>query len=138
MALSFLTARLGEFKSVVLYLSISTAFQLIFWLVPSFVVSAVAVAFLGVFLGPLFPTAVVLMTKLLPRDLHVGTIGFATAFGGSGGAIFPFIIGAISQAKGVKSLQPVILALFVLMAMLWLCLPRAGKKDEEQESVISN
>jgi fucose permease len=133
--LSFLTARLGEFKSVVIYLSISAALELIFWLVPSFVVSAVAVAFLGMFLGPLFPTAVVLMTKLLPRDLHVGSIGFATAFGGSGGAIFPFIVGAIAQNKGVKSLQPVILALLVVIALLWLYLPRAGKKNEDvQES----
>lgn len=62
----------------------------VFWLVPSFVVSAISVALLGVFLGPLFPTAIVLVTKLLPRDLHIGSVGFATAVGGSGGAIFPF------------------------------------------------
>lgn len=127
--LSFLTSRLGEFRSVILYLSISMGLQLIFWLVPSFIVSALAVAFLGVFLGPLFPTAVVLMTKLLPRDLHVGSIGFATAFGGSGGSVFPFIIGAIAQHRGVKSMQPVILALLVAMAILWLCLLRVGKKS---------
>jgi fucose permease len=33
--------------------------ELLFWLVPQLVVSAVAVAFLGFFLGPLFPAAVV-------------------------------------------------------------------------------
>lgn len=134
--LPFLTSRIGEFKSVVIYLCITTSLELIFWLVPSFIVSAVAVAFLGMFLGPLFPTAVVLMTKLLPRDLHVGSIGFATAFGGSGGALFPFIIGAIAQHRGVKSLQPVIVALFVAMILLWICLPRAGRKDHDdtQES----
>ncbi len=33
--------------------------ELLFWLVPRFHVSAVAVAFLGFFLGPLFPAAIV-------------------------------------------------------------------------------
>lgn len=132
--LSFLTSRLGEFRSVIIYLCITTGLELVFWLVPSFIVSAVAVAFLGMFLGPLFPTAVVLMTKLLPRDLHVGSIGFATAFGGSGGALFPFIIGAIAQNTGVKNLQPVILALFIVIILLWLCLPRSGKKDHPEDT----
>ncbi|KAI9739949.1 MAG: hypothetical protein M1818_005005 [Claussenomyces sp. TS43310] len=129
--LSFLTARLGEFRSVILFLSISLALELLFWLVPSLVVSAVTVSFLGLFLGPLFPTAIVLITKLMPRDLHVGSIGFATAFGGSGGAIFPFIVGAIAQAKGVKTLQPVILGLLGAISALWLLLPRVGKRDHD-------
>ena len=132
--LSFLTARLGEFRSVLLYLALSLALELLFWLIPSFVVSAIAVAFLGLFLGPLFPTAIVLVTKLMPKHLHVGSIGFATAFGGSGGAIFPFIVGAIAQAKGVKSLQPVILGLLAAISGLWLFLPNSGKKDHDDNS----
>src|SRR6187402_246408 len=105
LCLSFVTARLGEYRSVILYLGLSAGLELIFWLVPNFIVSAIAVGLLGLFMGPMFPTAIVLVTKLLPRDLHVGCIGFATAFGGSGGAIFPFIVGAIAQSKGVKTLQ---------------------------------
>lgn len=131
-SLSFLTARLGEFRSVILYLALSLALELLFWLVPSFVVSAVAVAFLGLCLGPLFPTTIVLLTKLLPRHLHVGSVGFATAFGGSGGAIFPFIVGAIAQARGVKSLQPVILGLLGAISALWLLLPRGGRRDHDE------
>jgi hypothetical protein len=75
--------------------------------------------------------AIVLITKLLPRSLHVGTIGFGTAFGGSGGAVFPFIVGAIAQKKGVKTLQPIILALLAAIAALWVCMPRGGGKDHE-------
>ncbi|KAH8784503.1 MFS transporter-like protein [Hyaloscypha sp. PMI_1271] len=129
--LSFLTARLGEFRSVLLYLGIAVVLELIFWLVPSLVTSAVTVALLGVVMGPMFPTAIVLITKLLPRSLHVGTIGFGTAFGGSGGAVFPFIVGAIAQKKGVKTLQPIILALLAAIAALWVCMPRGGGKDHE-------
>ena len=68
----------------------------------------------------------------MPKHLHVGSIGFATAFGGSGGAIFPFIVGAIAQAKGVKSLQPVILVLLGAISALWLLLPRSGRKDHDE------
>jgi fucose permease len=104
------------------------ALELIFWLVPQFYVSAVAVALQGFFLGPLFPAAIVAATKLLPRHLHVSAIGFAA--GGSGAAIFPFAVGAIAQAKGVQVLQPVILALLGVILGLWLCLPKIHKKSE--------
>ncbi|KAM0171218.1 hypothetical protein ACHAPF_008366 [Botrytis cinerea] len=133
--LAFLTAWLGEFTSVLVYLGICIALELLFWLIPSFYVSAISIAFLGLFLGPLFPTAIVLVTKLMPKELHVGSIGFATAFGGSGGAIFPFIVGALAQAKGVKALQPVVLALLVTISGLWMLVPRKVKRDEEASRV---
>ncbi|QSZ30037.1 hypothetical protein DSL72_004555 [Monilinia vaccinii-corymbosi] len=137
MCLAFLTAWLGEFTSVLVYLGICIALELLFWLVPSFYVSAVAIASLGMFLGPLAPTAIVLVTKLMPKELHVSSIGFATAFGGSGGALFPFIVGALAQAKGVSSLQPVVLALLMAISGLWMLVPRRGRRNEEmgRESV---
>lgn len=113
-----------------IYLPITMALELVFWLVPQFYVSAVAVSLQGFFLGPLFPAAVVAATKLLPRHLHVSAIGFAAAFGGSGAAIFPFAVGAIAQVKGVKVLQPVVLGLFAVIWCLWLGLPRIHKKNE--------
>lgn len=103
------------------------AFELIFWLVPQFYVSAVAVAFQGFFLGPLFPAAIVAATKLLPRHLHVSSIGFAAAFGGTGAAIFPFAVGAIAQNKGVGVLQPFALGLLGAILAVWLFLPRMTK-----------
>lgn len=78
----------------------------------------------------MFPAAVVACTKLLPRHLHVSGIGFAAAFGGSGGAIFPFVIGVVAQSKGVQVLQPIILALIAVIWLLWLGLPRIGKKRD--------
>ncbi|KAL6706524.1 hypothetical protein ACN47E_005463 [Coniothyrium glycines] len=128
--LGFVTPRLGEKLAIAIYLPITMALELVFWLVPQFYVSAVAVSFQGFFLGPLFPAAVVAATKLLPRHLHVSAIGFAAAFGGSGAAIFPFAVGAIAQGHGVKVLQPIVLALLGVIAALWLCLPRIHKKQE--------
>ncbi|CAF3437820.1 unnamed protein product [Fusarium graminearum] len=128
--LGFVTPRLGVKVAVSLYLPAAMAMQLIFWLVPSFYVSAVTVALQGFFLGPLFPAVVVATTKMLPKHLHVSTIGFAAAFGGSGAAVLPFAVGAIAQAKGVKTLQPIILAFLTALLGLWLCLPRIGKKKD--------
>jgi fucose permease len=104
--------------------------ELLFWLVPQFYVSAIAIGWQGFFLGPMFPAAVVAATKLLPRHLHVSAIGFAAAFGGSGAAIFPFAVGAIAQAKGVQVLQPIVLALLAVILLLWLGLPRIGRKQD--------
>ncbi|MCJ1329325.1 hypothetical protein MMC10_006004 [Thelotrema lepadinum] len=132
--LSILTSRLGESKSMLLYLGLAITFELTFWLIPNLVVTAVSVALLGFFLGPMFPTAVVLITKVLPRRLHVGTIGFATAFGGSGGAILPFVVGAIAQAKGVETIQPIILATFVVLAVLWGALPHREPQGHHDDS----
>lgn len=107
--------------------------ELLFWLVPRFIVSAIAVAFLGFFLGPLFPAAIVATTKLLPKHLHVAAIGFAAAFGGGGGALFPFAVGALAQAKGVQVLQPVILAILAAITLIWLLLPRMPKEEDHAQ-----
>lgn len=113
-----------------IYLPAAMGLELLFWLVPQFIVSAVAVSLQGFFLGPLFPAAVVAATKSLPRHLHVSAIGFAAAFGGGGAAILPFAVGAIAQSKGVGVLQPIILALLGVLLLLWLALPKFNRKKE--------
>ncbi|KAK7421145.1 hypothetical protein QQZ08_010075 [Neonectria magnoliae] len=127
--LGFVTERYGERFCLTIYLAICIGLELLFWLVPKFIVSAVAVSFLGFFLGPMFPGAVMMTAKLLPKHLHVSAIGFAMAMGGTGGTVFPFAIGAIAASKGVAVLQPIILALIAVVALVWLSFPRLQKKD---------
>jgi fucose permease len=110
------------------YIILAMVCQLMFWLVPSFHVSAIFVSLQGFFLGPLFPAIVVAATKVLPPYLHVSAIGFAAAFGGGGGAALPFAIGSLAQAKGVGVLQPIILAVLAVLLLLWLCFPKLDKK----------
>ncbi|KAG2002088.1 hypothetical protein GB937_009753 [Aspergillus fischeri] len=114
----------GERTAITIYLAISIALELVFWLVPKFVVSAVAVSLLGFFTGPLFPAAIVVAAKLLPKHLHTPGIGLASSLAGGGAAILPFAAGAISGARGVQSLQPFILSLLVLLIIIWVLLPR--------------
>ena len=119
--LGFVTARCfpTEKHAVATYLVICIVLQLLFWLVPSFTVSAVMVGLLGFFVAPFFPAAVVAMTKLLPKRLHVAAVGFAAAVGASGATVLPFAVGAIAQSQGVVVLQPIILALLVIITFIW-------------------
>ncbi|EFY91605.1 hypothetical protein MAC_02490 [Metarhizium acridum CQMa 102] len=128
--LGFVTPRVGVKLSTALYIVAAGLLELIFWLVPQFYVSVVAVAFQGFFLGPMFPNAVLVAQKLLPRQHHVVVIGFAAAFGGCGAAVLPFLTGILAQAKGPMVLQPIVLALLAVMLGIWLCFPRAETKRE--------
>ncbi|RYO90110.1 hypothetical protein DL766_002492 [Monosporascus sp. MC13-8B] len=127
--LGFVTERFGERLCVAIYLACAVALHLVFWLVPRFVVSAIAVAFVGFFLGPMFPAGVIAATKSLPKHIHVSAIGFAMAVGGIGGTVFPFAIGAIAASKGVGVLQPIILALLAVLMGLWLSFPKIQKRE---------
>lgn len=125
----FRRLRLTERSILMLYLLCAIGMELLFWLVPSVLASAVAVGFLGMFLGPVFPSGIIMATKLLPGHLHIPSTGFSTAIGGTGGSVFPFITGAIAQAKGVQVLQPIVLAMLVVLLAVWLCFPRLKARE---------
>lgn len=133
-ALGFVTGKIGEKRAIAAYLAISIALELCFWLIPNFVSSAIFAGWLGFFLGPLFPAAIVVATKLLPPRLHVSAVAFAAAFGGGGGALFPFAVGAIAQVKGVQVLQPIILAFLAFTLALWCLLPGGFSKAGLEEA----
>ncbi|KAK4073556.1 hypothetical protein Purlil1_13018 [Purpureocillium lilacinum] len=128
--LGFVTPRLGVKTAIATYIAATMGLELLFWLIPQFYVSAVAVAFQGFFLGPLFPGIVLVASKLLPRHQHVVVIGFAAALGGCGAAILPFAVGILAQVSGVQVLQPIILSLLGVLLLLWLSLPRINKRRE--------
>lgn len=130
LVLGFVTGRLfkTEKHAVAVYLVFSVALQLMFWLIPNFFVSAVMISLVGFFLGPLFPAAIVAMTKLLPKNLHVAAVGFAAAFGASGACVMPFAVGAIANAAGVKVLQPIVLGALVVCLGVWVFIPKLPKQ----------
>ncbi|KAJ5800521.1 uncharacterized protein N7518_002589 [Penicillium psychrosexuale] len=127
MVLGFVTPLLTEEFAVIVYSLLSILCGFILWLVPVFSVSAVAVTVLGFFLGPFFPAAIVVATRILPRALHVSAVGFASAIGGAGAAILPFAVGAIAQRSGVQVLPPIIIVLIIGILSLWLFLLQSAK-----------
>ncbi|KAF4617945.1 hypothetical protein G7Y89_g15037 [Cudoniella acicularis] len=132
--LGFITGRIGEKLAITIYLILAVALELVFWLVKSFVTSAVMIAFVGFCLGPVFPAVIVVVTKALPEHLHVSVIGFVAAVGMAGAALIPFATGAIGQATGVGVLGPIALGLIAGILVLWVCLP-GGFKDKLDRKV---
>lgn len=56
----------------------STSFQLTVWLVPSLWENAIAISFVGFFLGPIYPTVVLTLSKMVPPRYMNGAIGWIT------------------------------------------------------------
>jgi MFS family permease len=49
--------------------------QLVFWLVPNLISSAIAISFLGVFIGPMFATGMSIASRLFPDDIRPTALG---------------------------------------------------------------
>ena len=55
--------------------------ELIVWLVPSLIGDGVAVSIVGVLLGPIYPIVMNESSRILPRWLLTGSIGWIAGFG---------------------------------------------------------
>ena len=80
--------------------------ELVVWFVPSLIGDAVAVSFVGMLLGPMYPITMNHAGRVLPPWVLTGAIGWIAGFGHSGSAVLPFMAGALSSKFGIKSLQP--------------------------------
>ena len=121
---------LGEGASVVALTFLAITFQLLVWFIPNVVGEAVAVAVLGLVLGPVYPCATVVFSRLLGRRLQISGLSFIGATGSSGGAAAPFLTGLVAQRAGTWVLHPICIALFVGMVGCWFGLPRVGKRRD--------
>ena len=84
----------------------SKSLELTIWFIPSLIANAIAISFIGVLFGPMFPIAMNYASRILPRRSLTGSIGWIVGFGSAGSAAIPFITGVISSKKGIQSLQP--------------------------------
>lgn len=128
--LSAVSHRIGE-KTFVYGLTVGAlAFQLLVWWVPNIVGNAVAVAIVGLFLGPIYPCAAsVFMRAMSSRDTVSG-MGTISACGSLGGAVAPFITGLLAQAVGTFVLHPIVIFLFLVMLLCWYFIPSERKRTE--------
>ncbi|KAL1855209.1 hypothetical protein Daus18300_011210 [Diaporthe australafricana] len=131
--LGLVTDKVGVRGAVIVYVVVAIVAQAVLAAVDVAAVSIVAVIVVGFFLGPLFPSGVVVLARLLPRDLHVGAVSFVASVGQLGAAFGPFALGSLVQLLGIRTFQVFILALLVVSLLIWLVFPRfpAGDKDRE-------
>ncbi len=121
-----------------MYLLCALGVQAIFWLLTSFPVSIISITVLGFFLGPLFPTGIVMITRLLRRELHVGAVAGVAAAGQVGSALFPFIVGATAERLGIQALQPFVFALLMCALGCWWCFPRLPERTKISAEPVVN
>ena len=76
------------------------------WLVPSLIENAIAVSFVGLVLGPMYPILMNHSTRILPRWLLTGCMGYIAGVGQAGSAVLPFLTGLLASKFGIASLQP--------------------------------
>jgi fucose permease len=93
---------------------------LIAWVVPGPVGASVGLIMVGFFYGPLFPTTVAVMPQLTPAHLMPTAIGIVVAMAATGGALLPWVAGALADGTGIWSLLPyTLLTTGVMMAIWW-------------------
>ena len=124
------TYRFGERRMIFVYVVLCLGLQLCFWLVPSIIAGAVAISFLGFFSGPFFATGVSVGTKLFPENIKSSAIILVFVIGQIGGSIFPAITGIVAAQSGVRTLQPILVALIGATGVSWLLLPRTGSHKD--------
>jgi fucose permease len=124
LSLGFLTDRLGVRRATALYFLCAIGIEVLFATLSSATVSVVLMTALGFVMGPLFPSGVVVLTRLLPAELHVAAVSFVASLGQVGGAFLPFAIGAIVQCLGIGVFRFAILIETVLALLVWITFAR--------------
>ncbi|KAK6201723.1 major facilitator superfamily [Scheffersomyces amazonensis] len=106
-------------------------FLLLTWLVPSLPLEILTITLAGISIGPIYPLLMtyVVSEGLLPRKIQIVSLTITTAFGSSGGAVFPFFVGLISQFAGTFVVFPSSIALFSATLVLWLSMPNTKYRN---------
>ncbi|MCJ1393795.1 hypothetical protein MMC18_006671 [Xylographa bjoerkii] len=124
------THRWGERRMLMLYILIVFALQLVFWLVPNIVASAVVLSFMGFFFGPFFATGVSIGSKMFPKKVQPTALGLVFVLAQAGGSLFPSLTGLIAGRVGVQVLQPILVGLIVAMGISWILVPKVPDRKE--------
>ncbi|KAM0808898.1 putative MFS transporter [Seiridium cardinale] len=134
LALGIVTDKLGVRLAVIIYLSTAAALQVLFALVEIPAISAVIITAIGFLLGPMFPSGVVMIARLLPANLHVGAVSFVASVGEVGGSLLPFALGVIADRLGIGAFQYIILVQLMVTILIWLCFPKLAPKAQRVET----
>ncbi|MCJ1318121.1 hypothetical protein MMC15_003448 [Xylographa vitiligo] len=124
------THRWGERRMLMLYIVIVFALQLVFWLVPDIIASAVVLSFMGFFFGPFFATGVSIGSKIFPKKIQPTALGLVFVLAQAGGSLFPSLTGLIAGRVGVQVLQPILIGLIVAIGISWILVPKVPDRSE--------
>ncbi|KAF8813139.1 MFS general substrate transporter [Phlegmacium glaucopus] len=129
-ALLWVNKMVGERRVLYIYALLAIGLEITIWFTPSLIGNAIAVSFIGVLLGPMYPIAMNHASHILPRWILTGSIGWIAGLGQAGSALLPFMTGAIASKRGIKSLQPLLVAMMAFMMVLWTLVPRGPRRAD--------
>lgn len=136
LVLGSITERLGHFLVIQICLGGTVLGLLMLWLVPLTPIAALGLALTGFSLGPIFPTLIALISRLVPHRLIASAIGFMTSLGAGGAAFYPWLSGNLANAFGIWTILPFAIGLTVLVLGLWLLFQfYAGKAERAMAPV---
>ncbi|EJU06128.1 MFS general substrate transporter [Dacryopinax primogenitus] len=130
LALMWVNKKIDPRRVIFFYLGLAIAMEALVCFVPWVIGDAIAIAGVGLVLGPFFPLVVGTGSQLLPRWLLAGSIGWIASVGQVGSALFPFLTGLLSQKFGIKVLQPLLVAMMASCIGLWALVPAIPRRTD--------
>ncbi|PVF95779.1 MFS general substrate transporter [Serendipita vermifera] len=121
MLLGYTSPRMGRFKPywMLFFLACALVLHVCIWMIPSFIAGWVLTAFVGLSMGPVFPFTLGIASQVVSPAIMGNALALITAMANMGGAIYPFLTGLLSNVKGERVIEPVIVALFATMICFW-------------------
>lgn len=138
LTLGFVTDAIGVRRATLLYFSLAIILEILFATLSTPIVSVVLMTMLGFIMGPFFPSGVVVLTRLLPKELHVAAVSFVASLGQVGGAFLPFAIGAVVQSLGIGIFRYAILLQTAVALGAWIAFSRLRTNTNTTSHDISN
>ncbi|KAK0495180.1 MFS general substrate transporter [Armillaria luteobubalina] len=129
LCLIWFSKKVGEHRVVFVYALLAIVLEITVWFVPSIIENGVAISFVGLLLGPMFPILVGHAAKILPAWLLTESVGWIAATGMSGSAALPFITGLLASRYGIQSLQPLVISMMCTLAAVWALVPKTRRVD---------
>ncbi|EAU93127.2 hypothetical protein CC1G_12662 [Coprinopsis cinerea okayama7 len=110
-------------------LLIALTMHLLIRFIPSVVANAVSVSMVGLAFGPLFPSAMNMLSDILPAEQHLVGMALLSAGSSFGNAILSFCAGVMLNAKGIHMLPYWNIAGTAAMIVFWIYLPSSPPRQ---------
>ncbi|HKD76102.1 MAG TPA: MFS transporter, partial [Ktedonobacterales bacterium] len=129
LVLGTVAQRIGDKRAIQLCLGGVVVGVGITWLSAAGIGAALGFFTIGFSFGPLFPTAIALMSRRLSVSLVPTAVGFMAGLGSMGAATFPSLAGFLTQQIGLWFLMPFVLVLTTIMVVVWAALQRPERAE---------
>ncbi|KAK0201452.1 MFS general substrate transporter [Desarmillaria ectypa] len=130
LVLLWVTEKLGNHPAFYLYSVIAIGLELVIWFVPSLIADGIAVALVGLVLGPTYPLLMSHAGRVLPQWLLSGAVGWIAGLGQAGSALFPFMTGAVANKAGIGAMPPLLVGFLGLSVGLWALVPKGPRRAD--------